>query len=95
VENNPFELQLTFAGNDRIKGFTLKQVKHSNLACFYEVSDTFNHNSYRMLVGKINARFGNIAYPKQNTFGIRAWSYRAIEKANERFNNLTERSIHK
>ena len=95
MENSPKELPLTFEGRGEVKGFSFKQVKRSNTAHLYEVSDTFGNKWYEVFIRKENARFGNIAYPKQKAFGVSAWSARTIEKAIKRFDELTERSIQK
>jgi hypothetical protein len=94
-ENNPRELLLMFEGRGEVKGFSFKQVKRSNTAYLYEVSDTFGNKWYEVFIRKTNARFGNIAYPNQNAFGVSAWSARTMEKANKRFDDLTERGIQK
>jgi hypothetical protein len=96
VENkSPLELPLTFEGKGEVKGFTFRQVKRSNTAYLYEVSDTFGNKWYEVFTHKINARFGNIVYPKQNAFGISAWSCRTIEKAIYRFEILNEKGASK
>ena len=95
MENSPKELPLTFEGKGEVKGFSFRQVKRSDTAYLFEVSDTFGNLWYEIFIRKINARFGNLVYPKQNAFGVSAWSARTIEKAIKRFDDLTERSIQK
>ncbi|AMR34254.1 hypothetical protein A0256_23775 [Mucilaginibacter sp. PAMC 26640] len=95
LENNPTELPLYFDGRGEVKGFVFKQVKRSNTAYLYEVSDTFGNKWYEVFKRKINARFGNIVYPKQDAFGVSAWSARTFELANQRFELITERSVQK
>lgn len=95
MENSPQELPLTFEGRGEVKNFSFKQVKRSNTAYLYEVSDTFGNKWYEVFIRKINARFGNIVYPKQKAFGVSAWSARTLELANKRFDDLTERSAQK
>lgn len=82
------ELPLSFNGRGEVKGFCFNQIERSNLAYIYAVCDTSGNKWYEVFQRRIDARFGNISYPKANSFGITAWSARTIEKAYSRFDLL-------
>lgn len=91
MENSPIELPISFVGKGEVKGFSFKQIKRSNTAYLYEVSSTFGAKWYEVFKCKVNARFGNITYPKQKSFGISAWTCKTIERATEKFNELNKK----
>jgi len=88
-EYKPKELRISFVGRGEVKGFLFEQVEKSNKAYIYEVSDTFGHKWHEVFTRREDARFGKIAYPKSNSFGLWVWSARTIEKAQLRFNLIS------
>lgn len=93
MENSPAELPLKFEGKGEVKGFSFVQIKRSNTAYLYEISDTFGAKWYEVFRRKENARFGTITYPKQKAFGVWAWCCKSLEKASQRFENLEKERL--
>ncbi len=85
----PKELSQNFVGKGQVKGFLFKQIEKSTEAYIYKVSDSFGNLGYEVFLRRIDARFGNISYPKANSFGITAWYARTLEKAYKRFEMIS------
>jgi hypothetical protein len=81
-------LPLEFDGTGEVKGMHFKQIKSSNKAYIYEVSDESTSNRYEVFRHKENTRFGVISYPKSNNFGITAFTYKNLERALQKFDEL-------
>lgn len=79
------ELPMSFIGKGQVKGFQFKQICRSNKAYIYQVCDTFGNRWYEVFLRRIDVRFGNISYPKANSFGVTAWGTSIKEKAILRF----------
>lgn len=82
------ELPIEFIGRGEVKGFRFKQIKRSDRAYIFEVSDDFGKFWYEVFTRKIDSRFGKIAYPKSSAFGVWAWSARTMEKAWQRLEKI-------
>ena len=79
----PIELPSDYVGRVEVRGFLFKQITKSFRLYLYKVSGTFENRWYELFKRRDDSRFGKIADPKSNSFGISAWSLRIIEEAFE------------
>ena len=90
--NTIIELPLEYIGRASTKGFTLRQVYHSNGWYIYEVKGAYYEvfkekivqameydNGWKEIEG-----VGKVVYPSDEDFGNFAWTYRNYEKALKR-----------
>lgn len=90
--NTIIELPLEFTGRASTKGFTFRQVYHSNGWYIYEVKGAYYEvfkekivqameydNGWKEIEG-----VGKVVYPSDEDFGNFAWTYRNYEKALKR-----------
>ena len=85
-------LPTDFVGKGEVKGFHFRQIKRSSKASIYEVNvqGIIHYEVFEMrifLTPKTKEPYE--AYPKANSFGVWAWTYRDYEKAIENFNEIT------
>lgn len=81
----PIEKQ--FHGRGEVKGYLYTQIRQTDKAFIYEVSSG-DRNHYEVFFRMENNRFGCISYPTARGFGIWAWTYMSMEKAERKFNEL-------
>lgn len=82
------QLEKEFVGKGQVKGFLFTQIKNNGRAYIYEVKDgSFKH--YEIFKHKENNRFGCVSYPKNNSFGIWAFTTKEICRAIEIFEDLS------
>lgn len=74
------ELELEFIGKGQVKGFKFTQVKKTNTGYIYKV-DSGSHIYYEVFKRVENQRWGIVSYPKSKSFGLWAWSYATLPKA--------------
>lgn len=84
------QLPLEFQGRGEVKPYSYKQIKRSNLCYCYSVLAPNGQTWYEVFRAKINPLYGNICYPSSKQFGLTAWTYKTIEKAEIRFIELTK-----
>lgn len=82
------DLELEFAGRGQVKGFRFTQIKQNQAAYIYLVN-TGNSIHYEVFKRKENSQFNCISYPSDKAFGIWAWTAKTIEKALDRFEEIT------
>ena len=86
------ELKKEFIGKGQVRGFMFTQIEKSNKAYIYRIeADKLTH--YEVFTHKWNNRFNCVSYPTNNAFGVWAWTYRNLDKAMDKFNELNERAI--
>lgn len=84
------ELEKNFMGRGETKGFAFTQLRRSNFAYIYEVTDTFGYKWYECFKRKENTRFNTISYPRQNAWGIWAWTETTLQEAEEKFDEINK-----
>lgn len=83
------ELELEFEGKGEVKGYHFKQIKKSDKAYIYEVTNLeFQTTHYEVFRRRENRLYGNVTYPKTNVFGKYAWTLLTLDKAIEFFNEF-------
>jgi len=87
-QNGPRELLLYFEGKGEVRGHSFRQIKRSDRAYIYEVSDSSGKKWYEVFARKEHSRFAIIAYPKASAFGVWAWAPNLLRKANMYFDRL-------
>ena len=80
-------LQKQFHGKGEVKGYLFTQIKQTDKAFIYEVSHD-DRKHYEIFKKKINRRFACVSYPTAKAFGIWAFTYMTLEKAEKKFNEL-------
>lgn len=81
------QLKTEFIGKGQVKGFKFTQVEKSLNAYLYKVeSDGLEH--YEVFYHKENDRFNCVSYPSNQAFGIWAWTYKNLETAQNKFEDL-------
>ena len=83
--NNP--LPINFIGRGEVRGYHFTQISRTDRAFIYEV-DAGNSKCYEVFKKVINKRFGGVSYPTSKAFGIWAWTYMSLDKAEKKFNEL-------
>lgn len=86
------ELQESFIGRGQVRGFKFTQIKKNDYAYIYEVNSG-SFPRYEVFHRKENSQFNCISYPSNKAFGIWAWSCKTLERALERFEDITEVKI--
>lgn len=84
------ELEKEFIGRGEVKGFRFTQIKQNQHAYIYQVDDDHGIR-YEVFQRKINKKWECVSYPKSKSFGIWAWSCMSLEKAEDRFAEITTR----
>lgn len=98
------ELDNEFTGTGEVKDFVFKQIKASNKAYVYEVNcldiekthyETFlrkESKDMHTVMGGINVFFpAKVKYPNSSAMGKTAWTFRKIEDAIQRWEELNNR----
>src|SRR5579863_4485702 len=98
ADNNASETRLkelpeTFTGRGEVKGFEFRQITRSDSAYIFEVLQVNCPIRYEIFSRKEDPRFGKIAYPTANSFGLWAWAAWTLQEANMRFYRLNEKII--
>lgn len=83
------QLEKEFIGRGQVKGFRFTQIKQNCHAYLYEVSDKIN-TWYEVFYKKENNLYNCVSYPSNKAFGVWAWTYHTIEKAEDRFLYITD-----
>ena len=81
------ELKSYFVGIGQVKGYIFNQIKSSDYAYLYEVSEN-NVIHYEVFKRLENARFNCVSYPTDKAFGIWAWTCETLERAEDKFNEV-------
>ena len=81
------ELQKEFVGIGVYSNLEFVQICVRNRAFCYEVN-AGGQIYYHVFKRVENPRFGVVSYPGSEAFGKRAWCYRNLEHAIEKFNSL-------
>jgi hypothetical protein len=81
------QLKEQFIGLGQVKGFNFTQIKKTANCYIYKVNT--GHSEYYEIFKRIeNTRFGCISYPTNNAFGVWAWTYYDLSKAESKLNEL-------
>jgi len=84
------QLEKSFIGRGQVKGFMFTQIKQNKYGYIYRIeADTLTH--YEVFMHKPNTRFKCVSYPSNNAFGIWAWTYRDLERAEAKFDEITNK----
>lgn len=88
MNENIRKLLTEFIGKGEVRGFHFSQVKRGQQACLYEVASAglIHYEVFELKVfrePKTNILYET--YPKANSFGIWAWTYRNYTKALEKY----------
>ena len=83
------ELPIEFIGRGEVKGFHFHQLMRGHKMFLYEVNfDGLTH--YEVFEMRVcitpKTKEPYVGYPKANSFGVWAWTYRDYEKAIEKYN---------
>ena len=76
-----------FQGRGEVKGYVFTQIKQTDQAFIYEVN-TGDSIYYEVFKKVVNRRYACISYPTARGFGIWAWTYMTLEKAEKKFDEL-------
>ena len=91
MKENIIKLSKEFIGKGEVKGFHFYQLDRGKKSCVYEVCDDghTHYEVFKIKVGKIpKSEQLYEQYPKANSFGIWAWTYRDYEKAFLKFKKI-------
>ena len=80
-------LKTQFHGRSEVKGYLFTQISQTNRAFLYEVSSG-DRKHYEVFKKKENSRYGCISHPTSLGFGIWAWTYMSLDKAEQKFDEL-------
>lgn len=81
------QLEQNFIGRGEVKGFIFTQINKSEKAFIYKV-DCDGCEHYEVFKRKENKQFNCISYPKTGSFGLWAWTYKDLQKALNKFDEL-------
>ena len=88
-KSNIKPLQKKFAGKGEAKGYDFLQIRQADKAFIYEVSSG-NRKHYEVFKKIVNRRYACVSYPTAMGFGIWAWTYMTLEKAEKKFKTISE-----
>ena len=80
-------LKTQFEGRGEVKGYLFTQISQTDKAFIYEVSSD-DRKHYEVFKKVINSRFACVSYPTSKGFGIWAWTYMSLDKAEAKFDEL-------
>lgn len=83
------QLEQTFIGKGEVKGFVFNQVKKSEKAYIYEVSDEGKIH-FEVFKHVENSMYDNVSYPRSKSFGITAWTAESLPAAESIFIDLNK-----
>ena len=84
------QLEKNFIGRGQVKGFMFTQIKKSNHGYIYMVeADGLIH--YEVLEHRTNTRFNCVSYPSDKAFGIWAWTFRCLGKADDKLEEINQK----
>ena len=81
------ELKSYFVGIGQVKGYIFNQLSITDKAYLYEVVEN-NVIHYEVFKRVENTRFNCVSYPSDKAFGLWAWTFMSLEKANKKFDEL-------
>jgi len=81
------ELEKEFIGKGQVRGFEFTQVKKTEFGYIYKV-DTKHTVMYEVFQKKENSRYSCISYPTNKAFGIWAWTYKSLDSALDRLEDI-------
>ncbi|MFD1314224.1 hypothetical protein [Namhaeicola litoreus] len=81
------ELPIHFIGQGEVRGYEFTQISKTDQAFIYEVNSC-SSKYYEVFKKRLNKRFGTVSYPTSRGFGIWAWTYMSLERAERKFNEL-------
>jgi hypothetical protein len=81
------ELEIRFIGRGQVKGFIFTQIKKNSVGYIYKV-ETENSQHFEVFKRKENAKYNCVSYPSDKSFGIWAWTYKSLEQANNKLEDL-------
>ena len=85
------ELPIEFIGRGEVKGFHFSQLMRGQKMFLYEVNfDGLTHYEVFEIRVCFTPKTGKPyeGYPKANSFGVWAWTFRDYDKAVEKFNEI-------
>jgi len=89
---NTVRLKRQFDGKGEVKGYRFNQIARNEYAVIYEkVYRNFLSKSYEVFELRINTQFNIESYPKAKAFGYWAFEIDTLEKAVNKFHELTKR----
>lgn len=81
------QLETEFIGRGQVKGFIFTQIKKNNAGYIYKV-DIGNSYHFEVFKHKENDKFNCVSYPSDKSFGIWAWTYKSLEQAYNKLEDL-------
>ena len=78
------ELRKQFEGKGEVRGYAFTQISKTDWGFIYEVQHC-GHRHYEVFKKRLNRRFGTVSYPTHKAFGIWAWTYMSLERAELKF----------
>jgi hypothetical protein len=81
------ELKSYFVGIGQVKGYIFNQIKSSEYAYLYEVSEN-NAIHYEVFKRYENTLYKCVSYPTDKAFGVWAWTCGTLERAEDKFNEI-------
>jgi len=95
------QLEKEFIGGGDVKGFKLKQLKANGYVFLYEINtgyskhyEVFEHRETKEsdnIISGVEVHFNaKITYPSSKAFGVWAYCCDDLDRANMRYNELTE-----
>lgn len=86
------ELETEFEGKGEVKGFFFRQITSNGYAYVYRVKHPdVKEPYYEVFERRINEQYDCVSYPKSKSFGLWAWCCINMQKAMERYAEITER----
>lgn len=82
------QLKEQFSGTGEVRGYDFGLICKTNQGFLYEVRLSGIITHYEVFHRKTNNRWACISYPTSKAFGIWAWSYSCLEKAQQKLNSL-------
>ena len=88
------ELKEYFTGRGQVKGYVFNQIKRTNHAYLYEVKEN-DIIHYEVFKRRENTMYDCVSYPSDKAFGLWAWTFMNLEKAEEKFKEIHLQGIYK
>lgn len=82
------ELQSEFIGRGEVKGMKFTLLNANPRAFIYKVESNYPNLHYEVFCRKENKYWDCVRYPNSRAFGVWAWSFYTLERAEKKFHSL-------
>ena len=88
VKSQLNELPINFLGRGEVRGFKFTQLFKNDCGYLYQVEQSEGLIHFEVIKRVENQRFNRVSYPGSKSWGIAGWTFKTLDEAMTRFNQL-------